>query len=85
MKSAKKMFEELGYKQEIEERFIVYEKKNKDIYIFIEFCLEEKDLNKTKVKFGEAGIKALSINMSELQAINKQCKELDWTLEEKEE
>lgn len=74
MSEADKMLEELGYKKyesEIEIKYIfegadtiIFEKKIKDIRLYI-WNDGAKVLNK-------------SLNMRELQAINKKCEELGW-------
>lgn len=70
--TADKMFEELGYKKDIDENGnIVYFKFKKymlenDKVILIKFYVKDKEFIN--------GI----IGMQELQAINQKCKELGW-------
>lgn len=68
-KSADEMFEELGYKEEVKYREKVYEKDDK----IITFNLEKKNIICNNFYDGYE-----SINMQELQAINKKCEELGW-------
>ena len=72
-KTADEMFEELGYKKDIEYKFEIEYKKN-DVYI---------NFDKTKKEFSK-GIEfdnyygEKTVTMQELQAINKKCKEMGW-------
>ena len=71
MKSAKDMFEELGYKQEIKNNVIYYLKeihipKSKNIYS-INFINDKKEVFVSK-----------NIDVKELQAISQQINELGW-------
>ena len=68
-KSADEMFEELGYKEEVKYREKVYEKDDK----IITFNLEKKNIICNNFYAGYE-----SINMQELQAINKKVEELGW-------
>lgn len=68
-KSADEMFEELGYKEEVKYREKVYEKDDK----IITFDLEKKNIICNNFYDGYE-----SINMQELQAINKKVEELGW-------
>ena len=68
-KSADEMFEELGYKEEVKYREKVYEKDDK----IITFNLEKKNIICNNFYDGYE-----SINMQELQAINKKVEELGW-------
>ena len=71
-KAADELFAELGYKLvRNDERFIKYRKPYDNDYIVMD--KETKDFIKS---FDFAYWKA--INMQELQAINKKCKELGW-------
>lgn len=73
MKSAKEMFEELGYEKIEtidEEDCILYKKDDVSIYIFP---------NKKEIRKSYNGMLLLSnITLDELQVINKQCEELRW-------
>lgn len=75
--TAREMFEKLGY--ELAPKFahnddtILY--SNYDKYINIEFYLEKKEFLKKRTDFTRS---SMNTSMSELQAINKQCKELGW-------
>lgn len=81
-KTADKMFEELGYKKqwvEDEEDMEHYQKEyfDKD-FIDITFDKEHSLLNiRTENVTNYRTITSI-INMQELQAINKKCKELGW-------
>lgn len=71
MKTAKEMFEELGYKYEND--FVdnnIYYSGNKDVYYV--FSLDRKTF--FKKEYMEAG----DITLDELQAVNKQVEELGW-------
>ena len=72
-KSAKEMFEELGYKRcydDYDEIYLVYRKKNG---IEIIFDLEDRCIVK------KCSLSHISINYTDLQAINKQVEQLGWT------
>lgn len=76
--SAKKMFEELGYKQiEYSNSYVVYNKilKQEEKYI-IEFHNNDKTFSKYKNRYGN--IRDLFINFEEFKAITKQIEELGW-------
>ena len=71
MKSARDLFEELGYEQEIKNNVIYYLKeihipKSKIIYS-INFINDKKEVFVSK-----------NLDVKELQAINKQVEELGW-------
>ena len=71
MKSAREMFEELGYEQEIKNNVIYYLKeihipKSKIIHS-INFINDKKEVFVSK-----------NLDVKELQAINKQVEELGW-------
>lgn len=71
-KSAKEMFEELGYKYEKWENHIrcIWQPKNKKYCRIITFDLRNKKFKPhNQVQF----------TMQLLQAINQQCKELGWS------
>lgn len=74
MSKADKMFEKLGYKK--------YETKDIIQYIFdgADTIIFEKPLKYIKLYVWNDGARELakSINMQELQAINKKCEELGW-------
>lgn len=74
--SAKEMFEELGYEQEISEnyfdRFIRYKKNAKRIV----FRNDKKII--PYEDYGDMGEDGTLLDMNELKAINQQCKELGW-------
>ena len=64
--NAKEMFEELGYDIAYDNKYnIRYNNIKKDIYIY--FMLDTKTIEITE-----------TINIKELQAINKQVEELGW-------
>ena len=65
MKSAREMFEELGYEENYHISYIMYFNKNEDRYIWF-----EKDTKTFEARF--------NIDMSLLKAINKQVEELGW-------
>lgn len=80
MKTAREMFEEIGYKLSeaySEDTLISYFDGKKNITI--EFCVKNKQFRKAKGVFD-----CVNISIPELKAIQKQCKELGW-LEEKDE
>lgn len=65
MKTAKEMFEELGFKQEFHISYVEYYNKEKDRYIWF-----YQDTETIEILF--------DIDMKTLQAINKQIEELEW-------
>ena len=66
-KSAKEMFEELGYKKTNSEiEMIIYNNSENEL---LYFYLDTKDVNVDNITF---------INIELLKAINQQCKELGW-------
>lgn len=84
MKSAKEMFEELGYELDEQEDYLVYwkvaKKQRVNFYhnqneIQIEFNLSYKTVEKRELLDDTPGI----IIMQELKAINKQIEELGWS------
>lgn len=80
MKTAREMFEEIGYKLSeaySEDTLISYFDGKKNITI--EFCVKNKRFRKAKGVFD-----CVNISIPELKAIQNQCKELGW-LEEKDE
>lgn len=80
MKSAKEMFEELGYKLYEHKTYMFYEKALKENpeyendYEHIEFNFIDETINKT---YGDDN-SVCDITLEELQAINKQVEELGW-------
>ena len=79
MKTAREMFEEIGYKLSeaySEDTLIFYFDGKKNITI--EFCVKNKRFRKAKGVFD-----CVNISIPELKEIQKQCKELGW-LEEKQ-
>lgn len=93
-KSAKVMFEELGYKQEKhnvfdepikpnewitqDEPYIVYTQENELAQEQIEFSLYSKNVWLSGYRKNLKRLLPCPIDMKELQAINKQCEELGW-------
>lgn len=79
-KSAKVMFEELGYKQEKhqDEPYIVYTQENELAQEQIEFRLYSKNVWISGYRKNLKRLLPCPIDMKELQAINKQCEELGW-------
>ena len=72
MKTAKEMFEELGYEQiKSNDEFIEYEKNGRNI----SFELETHTFSGVHVWLD---CQAILIDMQELQAINKQVEEMGW-------
>ena len=82
MKTAKELFEELGYERRFcDEDIISYENKKDWRYDKnIDFYLEDKIIRCFQITVG--GRFELSMTPQELQAINKQVEELGW-LDEK--
>ena len=74
MKSAKEMFEELGYKLNRDDNFIDYIKINKMLNNQIRFFVKDKKVIKEDFCTGLAKY----ITLEELRAINKQVEELGW-------
>lgn len=75
MKTADEMFEELGYEKDINVSYGLI-RYNKDDKQFIRFIIEEKCVEANTIS--ENRIDILSLNMQELQAINKKVEELGW-------
>lgn len=65
MKSAREMFEELGFEQEFHIAYVKYYNKEKDRYIWF-----FQDTETIEIIF--------DIDMKHLQAINQQISELGW-------
>lgn len=83
MKSAKEMFEELGYKVLEEDKYWLVYGKDKVDMIDLEFTYSKRVIGKKYIRFGKPykSIKIENIdilNIEELQAINKQVEELGW-------
>lgn len=79
--TAKEMFEGIGYKLSeaySEDTLISYFDGKKNITI--EFCIKNKQFRKAKGVFD-----CVNISIPELKAIQKQCKELGWLEDEKQE
>ena len=80
MKSAKEMFEALGYKLYKHKTYMFYEKALKkrpeyeNDYYHLEFNFVSETINKS---YGDDNTTA-DITLDELQAINKQIEELGW-------
>lgn len=73
MKSARELFEELGYVKTIYSNEYELTYKHKAHFNEITFCLESE-----KISCDNGYGKSILINKYELQAINKQCEELGW-------
>lgn len=69
--TAKKMFEKLGYKYEKRDNEILYSLDNGNYIIFF------KD-DKIICTDGENNVQGIEMDMEELKATIKQCKELGW-------
>lgn len=81
MMNAREMFEGIGYKLSeaySEDTLISYFDGKKNITI--EFCIKNKQFRKAKGVFD-----CVNISIQELKAIQKQCKELGWLEDEKQE
>lgn len=78
MKTAKEMFEELGYERRFcDEDIISYENKKDWRYDKnIDFYLEDKIIKSFQITVG--GRFELAMTPQELKAINKQVEELGW-------
>lgn len=79
--NAREMFEGIGYKLSeaySEDTLISYFDGKKNITI--EFCVKNKQFRKAKGVFD-----CVNISIPELKAIQKQCKELGWLEDEKQE
>lgn len=75
MSKADEMFEELGYKKDIDVSYGLI-RYNKDDKYFIRFVIEDKVVEVNSVVDNE--IHVLSMDMKLLQAINEKIKELGW-------
>lgn len=78
MKSAKEMFDELGYKRFENDYWVYYSKETNSSYFAsrVTFIKNEKTFGIEK--FSANGILTKNITVKELQAIIQQCKELGW-------
>lgn len=76
MKSARELFEELGFEQEEIDEQLIYTKTDVSINVeySIIFYLDEKTFEATTDNVAYAN----DINIKELQAINQQINELNW-------
>lgn len=72
MKSAKEMFEELGYEHFNNELRISYNNFEKECKL-IEFQLNEK-----KMILADDSEEIVELSIQEIKAIKQQCKELGW-------
>ena len=81
-KTADEMFSELGFEKEIESTFGINYKNKNDNINFIKGIKGSNLVSCTRYVFIEdEGVhiqNSFPINMQELQAINKKCKELGW-------
>ena len=68
--NAQEMFEAIGYRQNIKNRYIKFE--NIDECEVIEFDLEQKTILVSQF------LESKELNIDELKAMNKQCEELGW-------
>lgn len=86
MKSAKEMFEELGFKQtENDDSFIEYQRDDGDQHAEITFSLKDKNFRAIYGRY-EFGMSFHYVTSDELKAIVCQAKELGWIeLEQKPE
>ena len=72
MSEADRLFEELGYYKDFDEKTHEYRKKCDGDLFEIDFLLKEKEISKNYYR--DMGY----ITMQELKAINLKCKELGW-------
>ena len=79
-KSAKEMFEDLGYDYFNNGLRITYEKCPDGECKMIEFNLKNKN-----VILADDNDEVIELNVKEIQAINQQCKELGWLDDKKKE
>lgn len=75
MSKADEMFDELGYKIDINVKYGLIRYNKQDEY-FIRFLIEDREIEVNSIKNNRAWI--LSVDMKLLQAINEKCKELGW-------
>ena len=82
MKSAKDMFEELGFEQtEKDDIFIEYQRDDGDQHAEITFSLQDKNFRAIYGRY-EFGMTSHYVTSDELKAINQQVKELGWIEED---
>lgn len=82
MKSAKDMFEELGFEQtENDDIFIEYQRDDGDQHAEITFSLQDKNFRAIYGRY-EFGMTNYYVTSDELKAINQQVKELGWIEED---
>ena len=74
--NAREMFEKLGYEEIFKQNTITYKKQKGCYFYYICFKLNKKTVYKSKGTCGKEV--ASSIDLEELQAINKQIEELGW-------
>ena len=72
MKSAKEMFEELGYKQTINNTKYIYMSSYHNTIIEFDEIIVTVRISQIDKEYAQ------TFNMKELQAINKQVEELGW-------
>lgn len=78
MKSAKEMFDKLGFKQtENDDSFIEYQRDDGDQHAEITFSLKDKTFRAIYGRY-EFGMNFHYVTSDELKAIHQQAKELDW-------
>jgi hypothetical protein len=86
VKSAKEMFEDLGYKHSLfgnkDNKNIIYDLVNEDTYIM--FRISTKEIKFCGVFPNKVDSISFSMNTALLQAINKQVEELGWIGSDKE-
>lgn len=76
LKSAREMFEELGYIQSVnDDKEIVYNYNFEDFSIYSYICFNKSD---EKIEMENNIIAGCDITIRKLQAINKQIEELGW-------
>ena len=77
-KSAREMFEELGYKKFENDYWIYFSKETNGAYPLdrIYFIKNTKEIKAETFTYDKTLTK--NVTISELQAINQQCKELGW-------
>ena len=76
MKSAKEMFEELGYRRFIDTKKADYVYPSKEMYVYITFT--NRTYFSYLIDLNDGGIYIPEFSMSALKAIYKQCEELGW-------
>ena len=80
MKTAREMFEELGYeemtREETKDKYLCFN-QNKYCGNWIEFFLEYKEFH----MWVDEDYESVKLSMQELQAINQMCRELGWNVD----